>query len=371
MRPLGIYIHIPFCRSKCRYCDFCSHPPVDGEIADYVEKLCAEIGSWRDRMASYTADTVYFGGGTPSLLTPGQVGDVLGALAHSVSVAQNAEITLECNPATASETALREIRRAGVNRLSIGAQSLDDAELRALGRLHDAAAVGETVGAARRAGFDNISLDLMYGIPLQTRDSLASTLRGVLDMAPEHVSAYGLRVEPDTPFGRMGDRLSLPCEDDVADMYLDVCDALGSAGILQYEISNFSRAGRESRHNLKYWHCDEYLGFGLAASSFFGGVRFTAARDMAGYAAGQLSERTVLTPADREVEYVMLALRLCEGVRYDDYAARFGMSAAKKYSARLARYASAGLVNESAGGFALTRRGMLVSNSILADILDL
>lgn len=402
MRDLGIYIHIPFCRAKCRYCDFCSHPPRRGELDDYVAALCRQIVSWRPRVAQYTADTVYFGGGTPSLLSPRQLADILDALSSALTISPDAEITLECNPATVTAAVLRELRRVGVNRLSIGAQSLNDAELAALGRLHDAAAVGETVNAARAAGFDNLSLDLMYGIPHQTRESFAATVCGVLDMAPEHVSAYGLRVEEGTPFGRMGARLVLPDEDECADMYLDVCDALEAAGIGQYEISNFARAGRESRHNLKYWHCDDYLGVGVAASSFFEGERFTAACDTERYirsalgggqcapdsagdgercipdSAGgsvffgaELRERTMLTATEREVEYVMLALRLREGVRYDDYTARFGSSAEQKYLPRLAGYIARGLVSADISGFSLTRSGMLVSNSILADILDL
>lgn len=373
-RPLGLYVHIPFCRAKCRYCDFCSRPPQGDETERYVTALCAEIASRRETLRGYVADTIYFGGGTPSLLPPGQLGRLLDTLASVIAIAPGAEITLECNPATVGEDALRRLRHCGINRLSIGAQSLCDSELAELGRLHDARAVGETVRAARRAGFENISLDVMYGIPHQTRESLAATLRGVLALEPEHVSAYGLRVEPGTPFGDIGEqRLHLPDEDTAADMYLDVCEALDAAGVRQYEISNFARPGRESRHNLKYWRCADYLGFGPAAGSCLGGRRFIAVRDVDSYMknGAELCEDEQLSAAARELEYVMLALRLVEGVRRTDCEARFGAVVYEKYAARVQRYAAAGLIRLGEDGFALTRRGMLVSNSILSDILDL
>lgn len=372
-RRIGIYLHVPFCRAKCRYCDFCSRPPLDGEIERYVAALCSDIAERRETLRGYVADTVYFGGGTPSLLTPHLIDELLCALSATVTLDDGAEITLECNPATVGEAELAGLRRAGINRMSIGAQSLRDDELAVLGRLHSARAVGETVRAARRAGFDNISLDVMYGIPLQTRDSLAATLRGVLALELEHVSAYGLRVESGTPFGAMGAQLRLPDEDCVADMYLDVCETLASAGILQYEISNFARPGRESRHNLKYWRCEEYLGLGPAASSCLGGERFTVAPDVEGYIDGRVrfSERERLSDADRELEYFMLGLRLAEGVRREDCETRFGAAIFSKYASRLRGYVAAGLAEVDDRRLALTRRGMLVSNSILCDILEL
>lgn len=370
---VGIYLHIPFCRAKCRYCDFCSRPPREDELRRYTAALCADIASRRATLRGRVADTVYFGGGTPSLLTPRLVDRLLCALSDVVTLESGAEISLECNPATVDEAALAELRRAGVNRLSIGAQSLCDDELTMLGRLHDAGAVGDTVRAAKRGGFDNISLDIMYGIPLQTRDSLAATLRGILELEPQHVSAYGLRVEPGTPFGTMEAQLHLPDEDSVADMYLDVCETLEAAGIMQYEISNFARPGRESRHNLHYWRCDDYLGLGPAASSCIGGARFTVAPDVDGYIDGQvrLAEHEQLSDADRELEYFMLGLRLVEGVRRDDCAARFGGEVYDKYAARLRGYVAQGLTTVDERRLALTRRGMLVSNSILCDILEL
>lgn len=374
MKNLGIYIHIPFCRAKCRYCDFCSHPPRAGEIEDYIAALKAHIGEYARLAEGYVADTVYFGGGTPTLLSAHQLGDILDTLAHNINIASDAEITSECNPATVDYEALVSLRRSGVNRLSIGAQSLNDDELRELGRLHTADDFRDTFLAARAAGFDNISLDLMYGIPHQTLESWHATLDAALELGPQHVSAYGLRVEQGTPFGDMGDRLILPDESVTVQMYLDAIERLEAAGIYQYEISNFACRGRQSRHNIKYWRTDPYLGFGAAAHSCFEGARYAAPADVKRYIAGERvdeSSRVVLSDKDVETEYVMLALRLNEGLKKQEYARRFGVSPETKYASRMAKYFKSGHLIEDAYGYRLSREGMLVSNYILSDVLDL
>lgn len=374
MKNLGIYIHIPFCRAKCRYCDFCSHPPRAGEIEDYIAALKAHIGEYAHRAEGYVADTVYFGGGTPTLLSAHQLGDILDTLAHNINIASDAEITSECNPATVDYDALVSLRRSGVNRLSIGAQSLNDDELRELGRLHTADDFRDTFLAARAAGFDNISLDLMYGIPHQTLESWHATLDAALALRPQHVSAYGLRVEQGTPFGDMGDRLILPDESTTAQMYLDAIERLEAAGIYQYEISNFACRGRQSRHNIKYWRTTPYLGFGAAAHSCFEGVRYAAPSDVKRYIEGEWveeSSRVVLSDKDVETEYVMLALRLSEGLKKQEYTRRFGVSPETKYAPGMAKYIKSGHLIEDAYGYRLSREGMLVSNYILSDILDL
>ncbi len=374
MKNLGIYIHIPFCRTKCRYCDFCSHPPTSGEVEAYISALKIHIGEYRHRFCGYVADTVYFGGGTPTLLSAYQLGDILETLAHTIDIAPHAEITTECNPATVDYEALCGLRRSGINRLSIGAQSMNDDELRALGRLHTAEDFKATFESARRAGFDNISLDLMYGIPRQTPESWLATLDAALALSPQHISAYGLRVEQGTPFGDMGDRLILPHEVEVVEMYLAAIERFGAAGIYQYEISNFAAPGRESRHNMKYWKTEPYVGFGAAAHSFFDGVRYAAPADVQDYIAGARVEeqsRQTLTEADMETEYVMLALRLQDGLDKRDYEDRFGVSPTVKYADALAKYIKSGHVIEDAAGYRLSREGMLVSNYILSDILDL
>ncbi|MBQ9080594.1 MAG: radical SAM family heme chaperone HemW [Clostridia bacterium] len=374
MKKLGIYIHVPFCRAKCLYCDFCSHPPRNGEKTEYVEALKRQIASYRERFCGYTADAVYFGGGTPTLLSSDQLGGILDALRASITVSEDAEITSECNPATVDRTALTKLRAAGINRLSIGAQSFNDDELCALGRLHNAANVTSTFDDARAAGFDNISLDLMYGIPRQTRDSWQATLDAAIALSPEHISAYGLRVEQGTPFGTMGDSLVLPDENLTAQMYLDATERLEQAGIYQYEISNFACRGRESRHNIKYWKCDEYVGFGVAAHSYFDGERYAAPTDIDSFVSGKFIDEQSVARVDEheaEVEFVMLAMRLRDGLRCEEYRKRFGIDPAEKYTPRFAPYVVSGHVVADERGYRFTREGMLVSNYILSDVLDL
>ena len=373
MKNIGIYIHIPFCKSKCLYCDFCSHPPRDGERQAYIGSLKAHMASYRERLAGYVADTVYFGGGTPTLLSPQEISDILDAVRDVVRIGDDAEITIECNPATVSRADLKQLRSAGINRISIGAQSLNDNELKSLGRLHTAEQFVETFKAAREAGFENISLDLMYGIPGQTRDSWAATLDAALALAPRHISAYGLRVEQGTPFGNMGDSLVLPDEDETVQMYLYAEKKLADAGIERYEISNFACQGSESRHNIKYWKCEEYVGFGVAAHSFFNGNRYAAPQDFGRYVSGEWLDKdsvTAVSEQDAEVEFVMLAMRLREGVSREQYCARFGCYPDEKYASRIKMYVDGGYMVSDEQGFRFTSDGMLVSNSILASILD-
>ena len=374
MNNLGIYIHIPFCRAKCRYCDFCSHTPKDGEREAYVAALKAQIESYKPRFEGYVADTVYFGGGTPTLLSPAQLGDILGVLGQNIDIDANTEITTECNPATVDRVALEQLRAYGINRLSIGAQSLNDNELRTLGRLHTAEQLVRTFEDARTAGFDNISLDLMYGIPEQTSDSWHATLDAALVLRPQHISAYGLRIEQGTPFGDMGDKLLLPEENATVQMYLDAIEKFEAAGIYQYEISNFACQGRESRHNIKYWRCEPYVGFGAAAHSCFEGYRYAAPSNVSAFVGGQWTDeasRIPLTEADVELEYVMLAMRLKNGLCRKEYTSKFGVDPDGKYASRLQKYVCGGYVQADEMGYRFTTSGMLVSNHILADILDL
>ncbi len=374
MKNLGIYIHIPFCRAKCRYCDFCSHAPRDGEREAYVAALKSQIESYKPRFEGYVAGTVYFGGGTPTLLPPRQLGDILDVLGKNIEIDAEAEITTECNPATVDKSALEQLRSYGINRLSIGVQSLNDNELRSLGRLHTAEQFVRTFEDAREAGFDNISLDLMYGIPEQTSESWHATLDAAVALKPQHISAYGLRVEQGTPFGDMGDKLILPDENATVQMYLDAVERLEAAGIYQYEISNFACQGRESRHNIKYWRCEPYVGFGAAAHSCFEGYRYAAPGDVSAFVDGQWTEeasRISLNETDMESEYVMLVMRLKNGLCRADYISKFGIDPDQKYSSRLQKYVREGYAQIDEKGYRFTLRGMLVSNYILADILDI
>ena len=368
---LGIYIHIPFCIQKCLYCDFCSFPRAEEErIAQYVRALCEQIVSWAGRCAEYEVDTVYFGGGTPTVLTLPQWEEILSVLRRSFRILPTAEITAETNPATADRAYLQALHSLGINRLSMGIQSADAAELKALGRAHDFAQAQQTFADARAAGFDNISIDLMLGIPHQTRDSLARTLAQFIALSPEHISAYMLKIEDGTPFGRMRDTLPLPDEDLTCELYTDTVATLSEAGYARYEISNFARHDRHSRHNLRYWQGRPYLGLGLAAHSDFGGLRFSAGRDFDAYLRGDwIEESAAMDEEERRAEFIMLRLRLDEGIDTEEYRARFGRDFHAEFDGILAPYRRAGLLREEGGRVALTTEGMLLSNAVLADLL--
>lgn len=373
MKKLGIYLHIPFCVQKCLYCDFCSFPRCDGDtVSRYVSALCRDIERWGELCRDREVDTVYFGGGTPTLLPIAEFEKIMSTIKKSFSLRDDCEISCECNPATADVEYFTALRATGVNRLSIGLQSTDSEELRALGRIHSFRDFKVTFADARRAGFENISLDLMYGIPLQTVASFERTLREVLELAPEHISAYGLKVEEGTPFGRMGDTLVLPDEDEEFEMYMLCSEYLGKMGYTKYEISNFSREGHESRHNLRYWRGEEYIGFGVSAHSYFDGVRFANSRDIDGYICGRdiTSEKAEIGADEQMTEYVMLRMRLAEGVNEKNFEARFGVSFNDVYGERLSRYIDSGYVIRERGKIAFSDRGFFLSNYILSDILD-
>lgn len=370
-KTLGLYLHIPFCKSKCRYCDFCSFPHRDAETVEaYCRALESEIAEYGERFGAYTVNTVYFGGGTPTFLPAERLAALFETVTRHFSLSEDAEITTECNPATADEVGLVLLRRAGFNRLSIGAQSLDDRELRLLGRIHSAEDFRTTFAAARQAGFDNISADLMFGIPAQTRGTFARTLADMCALAPEHLSVYGLQIEEGTPFAAMRGELPLPDEDTEREMYTDAVAFLAANGYGRYEISNFARPGRESRHNLCYWKRLDYLGMGLSACSCLGKERFSDTDDMAQYLAGnRLGTWEKVSRHDCLCEAVMLEMRLECGCDFDALAERFGKDA-DRYRNALAVYEKDGFVRKTASGYAFTDSGMSVSNTILADILD-
>ena len=368
---LGIYIHIPFCLQKCLYCDFCSFPRAQADtITRYVDTLTAQAASWEGRCAEYEVDTIYFGGGTPTLLSLPQWEQLTDTLRRRFHILPDAEITTETNPAATDGETLCSLRQMGINRLSMGIQSANETELRALGRAHDFSQARATFAQARRAGFDNISIDLMLGIPHQSRESLAVTLAEFLALRPEHISAYLLKIEDGTPFGRMRDSLPLPDEDITCDLYTDTVTTLARAGYARYEISNFAHEGKHSRHNLRYWQGRPYLGLGLAAHSDFGGHRFAAGRSMSAYLDGAwVEEDEEISPEERRAEYIMLRLRLEEGIDTADYAARFGRDFYGEFDRVLLPYRHAGLLREEGGRLALTTEGMLLSNTVLADLL--
>lgn len=374
---LGLYIHVPFCASKCRYCDFYS-APTDKAVRDaYVRALAAELAARAPKARGMVVDTVYIGGGTPTVLPPSDIALLLDTVRVHYTLDHSAEISVECNPCAAPEGLFEGLRAAGVNRLSVGLQSASDRELSALGRPHDLAAFDRTFRAARAAGFQNINVDIMMGIPYQTGESLQKTLDRVLTYAPEHISAYGLRVEEGTPFWRERHTLPLADDDTVADMQLATAKALKAAGYEHYEVSNYARRGFRSRHNMRYWQTLPYLGFGPSAHSYFGGVRYAAPRDTLGYiaavGAGDLDAlRGDVHPIgekEQREEYVMLRMRLFEGVSEKDFSARFGVPFEELYGG-LDKLEKSGLLTRQNGRIAFTEAGMYVSNAILSEWLD-
>ena len=369
---LGLYIHIPFCLKKCGYCDFCSYSGSDdSRMLDYTRELCRRLRARASDCVDRQVDTVYFGGGTPTLLPIAAFEMLLRTLTECYRLTGECEITVECNPATADRAYLTALRCLGVNRLSIGLQSAHEEELRRLGRSHSVSDFTAVFFDARASGFDNISVDLMYGIPDQTKESFRKSLEFLCDKSPEHVSAYGLKIEEGTSFHRHRNELVLPNEEEEYEMYLLLIDYLNERGYGQYEISNFARPRRESRHNLRYWLGQEYLGFGVAAHSYFRGERFGNSRDLTAFLRGEdiVCERSAVTPEEADREYVMLRLRLCQGIPLSDFDCRFGKSFDEIYpeGEQLIR---AGYLQLKNNAISFTPKGFFVSNTILSQLLS-
>ena len=365
--PFGLYVHVPFCASKCRYCDFYSFAGAESQMDDYVQAIARHSARFAPQFAGRTADTVYFGGGTPSLLGGERLVRLLDCLRGRFSVAPDAEITVECNPDSMTASLLTALRGAGVNRLSIGVQSAHDDELRMLGRRHTFAQAQEAVSRAQDAGFDNLSLDLMYGLPGQTQADFMQSVEAVLELSPAHLSCYSLKLEPGTPMGR--ENPALPDDDAQADLYLALCGRLRRAGFDHYEISNWARPGRASRHNSRYWTLSDYLGLGPGAHSCLAGRRFFYPASLAAFCGdAQPVEEEAVPGFAPHGEYLMLRLRTAAGVDADDFARRFGRSFAP-YAARLRALEKPGLTARTPSGWRLTEAGFLVSNLIINDVL--
>ena len=394
MRKISIYIHIPFCIRKCLYCDFLSAPSTPDCIEQYVRALEVEIRFSPDLNGLTAAqipddpeiqvDTVFLGGGTPSLLTPDQLERILTAVRESYRVQDGAEISMEVNPGTADLDKLRDFRAAGINRLSIGVQSVDDAELALLGRIHRAGQAEKIFREARRAGFDNINIDLMSALPGQTADKWEQNLRTVCEWGPEHISAYSLIIEEGTPFAEM-DLPPLPSEEEDRLMYHRTQTVLAEYGYQRYEISNYARPGRACRHNCGYWTGHEYLGLGLGASSLIGDRRFKVTASMPEYLrrirladSGEIKdpahyyeEIQQLTLRDRMEEFMFLGLRMTEGVSEAEFRRRFGNPVDAVYGPLLARHTDGGLLERTGDRIRLTEKGLDLANYVMSDfILD-
>jgi putative oxygen-independent coproporphyrinogen III oxidase len=381
MMHAGIYIHIPFCRSRCSYCDFATGMYESNLAEGYVRALCLELENWREVELPDKVDTIYFGGGTPSLLSPGQIERILNSVKDRFEMVDGAEITLEINPgdggasAESRQKTLRQLRSLGVNRASFGAQTFDDRELKQLGRTHGSADISATFHQLSSAGFENINFDLIAGLPGQRLSGWQRNLDEALKLQPEHLSLYLLDVHEGTPLAdqiRAGMRPK-PDDDLAAEMYRKMIDEVCAAGYRHYEISNFCLPGFESRHNTKYWAGVPYYGFGCSAHSYDGGRRRWAnERDAANYV-GLIEnqelpvvERTELNDEDARSESVFLGLRLMRGIDLRNYQARFGQDLRDQYNGELMRLIDAGLIEIDDDLLKLTTRGALLSNEVFA-----
>jgi len=410
----SLYLHIPFCTHRCAYCDFNTYAGQQALIPAYVDALCAEV-DWVGRRAppDLRLHTIFFGGGTPTLLTPRQIGSILGAIRQSLPISQDAEITIEANPGTVSEAGLRAMRALGINRISLGVQSANGEELRMLERTHTYLDVLQAVSAARRAGFDNLNLDLIYGLSEQDLETWQSSVRRIVGLRPEHISAYALTLEHGTPFGRWTSRgiMATPDPDMAADMYEWLSEELEAAGYAQYEISNWSRAGRACLHNLQYWRGLPYLGLGAGAHGYADGFRYSNVLRIQTYVDRMRREGEApflldaetsgfpLSPAvvnqhrqsreDDMAEFMIMGLRLTkEGIAASDFDRRFGVPIEERYGTQITELARLGLLegtrparragraasstaqDRRADAFRLTRRGRLLGNQVFMRFVD-
>ena len=374
--PLGIYIHVPFCRSKCQYCDFYSLTSKDYRLLDgYLDAVIAHVKESGQLAPGYLVDTIYFGGGTPSFFGADGLAAILTAIRKAFDVAADAEITFEANPDSVSDRLLRRLRNEGFNRVSLGIQCDNDDILKKLGRPHSYAQAVAAVQRIRKMGFKNLSLDLMYGLPGQSLEDWCATLENVLKLQPEHISCYGLKVEEGTPLYDYREYCNLADDDAQADMYLAAIEILRQHGYRQYEISNFCRKGHVSRHNLKYWTGGEYLGFGPDASSDFAGRRFAIIRDLRGYIDGMKEGGQVLREVqevpnrERAGEYLMMRLRTVSGLDPREYEKLFLLPFGPLEKALEHCKENRLAAKTFDGRWHLTPEGFLVSNSILSDLL--
>lgn len=368
---LGLYVHIPFCVRKCNYCDFCSFPICDaGWKSEYIRRLCEEIRAYKDREISL--DSIFFGGGTPSLLTPSEFREICSAIKESFLLLPYVEFTVESNPKTLDEEKLLTFLQCGVNRLSIGLQSIHENEGKMLGRIPNYRDFLDSYALARRCGIKNINVDLMYGIPEQTMESFEQTLSAVCALSPEHISLYGLILEEGTPFYKIKDTLPIPSEDCECDMYYLAAGVMAEHGYSHYEISNYAKPDFECRHNLKYWRCSEYIGVGLSAYSYYEGKRFGNTDDPDAYLCGKCTDYLYEEDVDltaEKYEYVMLRLRLSEGFSLEEYKRKFGEDFFDTRSELIKKMSDAGYLKINQGRIALTEKGFYISNSILTELI--
>jgi len=374
-KKLGIYLHIPFCAGRCAYCDFYTCAGRDQLIPAYQKALLQHISEARPQIRTYLTDTVYFGGGTPSYYGAERLCELLESVKENAKLLVDSEITVEVNPGTVTYAQLRKMRKSGFNRLSIGVQSANDGILRSQGRKHTFAQAVETVRQARLAGFDNISCDIIYGLPSQTREDWADTVMRVAALKPEHISCYGLKIAEGTPLWPYRESPFLPDGDMQADMYLYAVEALSRYGYHQYEISNFAVRNRESRHNLKYWTGMEYIGFGAAAHSYMGNHRYSNLADVEAYITAMDEGGDIvdyceeISNFEKGSEYLMLGLRTSRGISEREYKQVYPCSF-ERIRRQLEEFRLNGWALETGGRWHFTPRGLLLSNVLIGEVLE-
>ena len=384
---LGLYLHIPFCKSKCAYCDFYSLPGHEVRMDAYLKALCANLTEMESSVQARTVDTVYIGGGTPSFFGEKRLKTLLNTIHKTFQLAKDCEFTMECNPESVTPKLIKTVRKGGVNRISLGMQSAQNDELKAVGRPHTFDQVQSAVAAIRKAGIKNLSLDLIYGLPEQSDEDWKHSVEAALALAPEHLSLYALTLEEGTPLWKRRNLVPMADDDALADRYLWAVQRLKEAGLEQYEISNFAQPGWESRHNLKYWRGQEYIGFGPSAHSDFGGCRYSYVSDLEEYIDGMVSGTPIVAESEqipqkeRAREYLIFRLRTTEGIDSEEYRHRFRMDFAplraklEEYEAHgwAVRTSPADAASEQGSGeqWHFTPEGFLLSNQLIGGLLEI
>ncbi len=361
--PKGLYIHIPFCMKKCKYCDFVSFECGDKDA--YIDALINELEGYRGT----EVDTIFIGGGTPTTLNLKQTERIFSHISNTFNISKDAEWTVEANPSTFDSEKLKLMRALGANRLSVGVQSFSNAELKALGRIHTAEKAKDALVIAGEY-FNNINIDIISAVPNQTKKSFINTLDTAISLKPTHISCYSLILEEGTPLFKEYElgKLILPDEDEEREIYETACETLEKSGFMQYEISNFAKAGYECRHNLKYWHLENYIGAGLAAHSLIDGTRRENTCDLKGYISGEyLDIEEKLSAKDIKFEFIIMTLRLKVGLCEKEYKERFGTYFYSDYKEQIDRFINLGLMMRTEDGFSLTKRGISLSNSVLCE----
>ena len=364
MKKIGLYIHIPFCKSKCPYCDFFSIKMNDEEMNRYVDKVIERFDKYCND--DIVLDTVYFGGGTPSTLGTERIAKILNTINDKFTVDENAEITMEMNPTSKELIDFTVLKECGLNRLSIGMQSAVESEMKLLGRTHSQEDVINTVNQAKKSGIDNISLDLIIGVPTQTKESLKYSMDFCKSLNVKHISAYILKIEEGTKFYTIKDSLNMPSDDEQAEMYMYVSKYLESIGYSQYEISNYSLEGFESRHNTKYWRCEEYIGIGPSSHSFYNGERFYYNRSFEEFYNDKTNFDCI---GGTEEEFIMLNLRLKRGLIFKEYEERYNKKFPEEIIKKAKILEKAGLLTVDKEKVSLNRKGYLVSNAIICELI--